>query len=585
MRIWRIWLMGVALLLSGGGAMDVEAQEAKAESDEVKALREEMAAMRKELQAQIDLLKTQLIAKSAPAVVAAPTTAVGRDVEEFQEAVGPLPVKPSVKAATAPVPLPGVSASGAPAATVAASTKSAAGTTQPPVTTDGPGSFRFKGVQITPGGFFSLDSIYRSRAMANEVNTIFSQLPYSGAGLAHVSEWFASGRQSRFQFLAEGNTKFGKLTGYFETDFIGAGITSNNNQSNSYVLRQRQLWGQASFNSGWSFAGGQMWTLATEHRRGVEPRFESLPTVIDASQHIGYTWGRQGSVRVTKKLGSAVQAAFSLEQSQALFSATNAPNNFFLGSPGVPLGALNPTFNYTNNPAPDVLTKVAYDPVKGGVWRGHYELGGMVRFFRSRYYPTGSATPQSDTKAGGSFFASARVPVTQRLEIGAKVLAGRGVGRYGAATLPDVTVHPDGTLAPLTGAQGFLRAEFKATKNLDLFTYHGWEYMGRLYYRAGDGTLVGYAPPSMVNTGCETEAAPTSNNGFSPGTPSNCVGATRLLSAHSFGYTYRFYEGPAGRFQISAQYSHLRRNGWTGVGGTPQGINHFVYTSVRYYLP
>lgn len=582
MRFWRIWLMGVALLFAGG-ALDVEAQEAKSESDEMKALREEMGAMRRELQAQIDLLKAQLAVKNAPAAAAAPTTAVGRDVEEFQEAVAPLPVRPAVKAATAP---PVISSSTGSEAVVVAATKPEESKPQPPAATpDGPGSFRFKGVTITPGGFFSLDSIYRSKAMANEVNTIFSQLPYSGNGLAHVSEWFASGRQSRFQFLAEGNTRFGKLTGYFETDFIGAGITSNNNQSNSYVLRQRQLWGEASFNSGWSFAAGQMWTLATEHRRGVEPRMESLPTVIDASQHIGYTWGRQGSVRVMKKLGNSVQAAFSLEQSQALFSATNAPNNFFLGSSGVPLGALNPTFTYTNNPSPDILTKVSYDPVSGGAWRGHYEVGGMLRFFRSRYYPAGGATPQNDTKAGGSFFVSARVPVMQRLEIGAKVLGGRGVGRYGAATLPDVTVHPDGTLAPLTGAQAFFRAEFKATKNLDLFTYDGLEYMRRLYYRASDGTLVGYAPPSMVDTGCETEAAPTGNNGFSPGTPANCVGATRLLSARSFGYTYRFYEGPAGRFQISAQYSYLKRNGWTGVGGTPQGTNHFVYTSIRYYLP
>ena len=30
-------------------------------------------------------------------------------------------------------------------------------------------------------------------------------------------------------------------------DWLGGGITSNNNQSNSYVLRQRQLWADALF--------------------------------------------------------------------------------------------------------------------------------------------------------------------------------------------------------------------------------------------------------------------------------------------------------------------------------------------------
>ena len=60
------------------------------------------------------------------------------------------------------------------------------------------------------------------------------------------------------------------MTGYVEADFLGAGITSNNNQSNSYVLRQRQVWGQAALHNGWTFTGGQMWSLVTETkaRRG-----------------------------------------------------------------------------------------------------------------------------------------------------------------------------------------------------------------------------------------------------------------------------------------------------------------------------
>ncbi|MGO4514551.1 hypothetical protein AB4Y89_02065 [Terriglobus sp. 2YAB30_2] len=577
MRFWRIWLVGVALLL-GGGAVDSEAQEARNESEETKTLRAEMAAMRKELQAQIDLLKTQLaLSRGAqPVSAAAPILAA--------EAAPALPVIKVVPAA-APVAAAESSSVAMVTPVPVKPTEAIVAAVKPPAVADGPSSFRFKGISLTPGGFLSLDTIYRSKSMAAEVNTIFSQLPYAGSGLAHVSEWYGSGRQSRFSLLAEGKTGFGKLTGYFETDFVAAGATSNNNQSNSYVLRQRQLWGQAAFNSGWTFTAGQMWTLATEHRRGAEPRAESLPNVLDAAQHIGYTWGRLGSVRVTKKFGESVQAAFSLEQSQALFNATNAPSNFFLGAPGNALGAYNPGFNYTENPAPDVLAKVSYDPAKGGVWRGHYELGVMGRLFRDRYYPTGAVTPQNDTKAGGSFFVSGRVPVGQRLEIGAKVLAGRGVGRYGAATLPDVTVHPDGTLAPLRGAQAFFRAEFKATKKLDLFTYDGLEYTQRLYYRDSNGTLVGYAPPSMVNTGCLTEAAPTGNTGFVPGTPANCVGATRMLTARSVGYVYRFYDGPAGRFQLSTVYSYLTRDGWAGVGGAPRATNHFVYTGVRYFLP
>ena len=56
--------------------------------------------------------------------------------------------------------------------------------------------------------------------------------------------------QSRASLLAE--TKIGSVkgTGYYEADFLGAGTTSNNRQTNSYVFRQRQVWAQAAFDNG-----------------------------------------------------------------------------------------------------------------------------------------------------------------------------------------------------------------------------------------------------------------------------------------------------------------------------------------------
>ena len=52
--------------------------------------------------------------------------------------------------------------------------------------------------------------------------------------------------------LAEGRLKSAKLSGYYEADFLSAGVTSNNNQSNSYTMRQRQAWGQAALDNGCS---------------------------------------------------------------------------------------------------------------------------------------------------------------------------------------------------------------------------------------------------------------------------------------------------------------------------------------------
>jgi len=64
--------------------------------------------------------------------------------------------------------------------------------------------------------------------------------------------------------LAEGKIEHAKFSGYYETDFLSAAVTSNNRQSNSYSLRQRQFWGQAALDSGWTFTGGQMWRMRTD---------------------------------------------------------------------------------------------------------------------------------------------------------------------------------------------------------------------------------------------------------------------------------------------------------------------------------
>jgi hypothetical protein len=71
--------------------------------------------------------------------------------------------------------------------------------------------------------------------------------------------------------LAEGKLGAAKIGGYFEADFLGAGTTSNNRQSNSYVFRQRQMFAQVAFDNGWSFTGGHMWSLATETKNYQPP--------------------------------------------------------------------------------------------------------------------------------------------------------------------------------------------------------------------------------------------------------------------------------------------------------------------------
>ncbi|MCU1227108.1 MAG: hypothetical protein JWQ42_5201 [Edaphobacter sp.] len=457
---------------------------------------------------------------------------------------------------------------------------------------ESPLAIHYKGVTITPVAFFALETVYRSRAMNSDVNTPFNTTPYPGAAEAHTSELNFSGRQSRVGGLFEGNTGPFKLSGYVEADFLSAGITSNENQSNSYTLRQRQIWGQAATKSGFAVTGGQMWSLVTETKKSTDNRTENLPMTVDAQYHVGFSWARQAALRFQQRFGNGFTVAGSLEEAQNIFSATNQNSNFFFGSAGVGGGLLNATANYSNNVAPDVIVKGTYDSKYG-----HYELGGVARFFRDRYYPnvtsagtvitTGAA---NDTKTAGGFFANARFPVTKFVDFGVHTMVGTGVGRYGTSTLPDTTVHPDGTLAPIKNYQGLYSMEFHPTPKVDLFGYAGAEYAQRTVYLstlAGSaGKLIGYAPPTSSNAGCNTETIPTGNSGYLPGVPANCLGATRVVIQGTAGFTYRVYSNPRfGRLQYQVQYSYLTRSAWTGVGGAPKATNNMVFTGMRYYIP
>jgi len=463
---------------------------------------------------------------------------------------------------------------------------------------DSPLEIRYKGLSIKPIGFFAFEGVWRQRSLNSDVNTPFNTTPYMGAGQAHTSELNFSGRQSRVGALFTGKTEKLNLSGYVEADFLSAGATSNENQSNSYTLRQRQIWGQVANNSGFALTGGQMWSLVTETKKSTDNRTENLPMTVDAQYHVGFSWARQASLRAQQRLHNGVTLAVALEEAQTLYSASNANANFFIGNAGAGGGLYNTTSNYSNDVAPDVILKATYDAKIG-----HYEIGGIARWFRSRYYPgQTNAVPTAagginDTKTGGGFFANARFPVKTYVDLGFHVMGGTGVGRYGTSTLPDTTVHPDGTLAPIKSWQGLYSMEFHPAKKLDLFGYAGAEYAQRTFYvstlGSSAGRLIGYAPPTAVNTGCNTETLPTSaGNGFAggapynPGTPANCLGATRVVMEYTGGFSYRLYDSAKyGRLQYQGVYSYLTRDGWSGIGGAPKATNNMVFTGMRYFIP
>src|SRR4029077_18965755 len=99
----------------------------------------------------------------------------------------------------------------------------------------GPAAIRYQGITITPGGFIEAATVTRTRAESAGINTDFRDIPYPGNSLSKLSENNFEARQSRATVLLEGKVGTAKLSGYYEGDFLGTGVTSNNRQSNSYV--------------------------------------------------------------------------------------------------------------------------------------------------------------------------------------------------------------------------------------------------------------------------------------------------------------------------------------------------------------
>jgi len=380
--------------------------------------------------------------------------------------------------------------------------------------TESPLALHFKGVTITPGGYMAFENVYRNRALGADINTPFNSINFPGSGQNALSEFYASGRQSRISMLAEGKIGEVKLSGYVEADFLSAGVTSNNNQSNSYTLRQRQIWGQGSYHD-WTITGGQMWSLVTETKKGLDNRTEAPPMTIDAQYTAGFSWARQAGFRVVRNFNNHIWLGVSLENPSATVAVRGNASNFALGGPGNPGGLYNSTANYSFNATPDLIVKVAFEP-----GFGHYELFAVGSRFRDRVYPCAepplggcNGNPPSAQSAyvssrnGAGFGANARITLMKQLDIGVHAFGGNGVGRYGTTGLPDATVNADGTLALLRSYQVLGTLEWH-TPRFDWYMNAGEEYLGK-HWQIDPVSLkpVGYGSPLICHIGLLHRAA------------------------------------------------------------------------------
>ncbi|MEO6924779.1 MAG: hypothetical protein ABI142_13205 [Bryocella sp.] len=477
---------------------------------------------------------------------------------------------------------------------------------------ESPAALRYKGVTITPVGFFAFEGVWRQHALNSDINTPFNSIPFPSAAEGHVSELNFSGRQTRLGGVFDASAGNTRLTAYFESDFLGVGTTSNDNQSNSYALRVRQAWGRAQLQNGFGVSGGQMWSLVTEDGKGVENRTEKSPQSVDSQFVVGFSWTRQAALRVWQRWGaptSQFTAAISLEQAQITNFTVNgtAPTNYFFSAGGSNGGAFNAAANpsgaylatYTNNVAPDVVVKGALDLPKA-----HLEIGGLARWMRNYYNPVSvvsgayvydTSQQRSNTKFAGGVFASARVSPNRHVNFEVQAMAGDGVGRYGTAQLTDATLRPDQTLEPIRNYHGLAGIETRPAKKLEAYVYYGGEYAQRTVYANGLGGQMGYGIYTNNNGSCYdlpvTNSTTAGSGSGGNAAPKFCGGPTRYIQEAMGGITYHAIQSPKwGQLQYQLVFSYIQRNLWSGIGSTttptgPRATEPMVHVSMRYIIP
>jgi hypothetical protein len=469
-------------------------------------------------------------------------------------------------------------------------------------------------VHVTVGGFFAAESVWRQHNETSELGSSFTAEPFPFAPTYNEHEYRASARQSRLSLLVEGNIDpKQKLTGYFETDFLGVGVTSNYNQSNSWAPRLRQFFIDYSNGySGFHLLAGQAWSLITQNTGGIVARKENIPLTIDPNYVVGFEFTRNYQLRMVQEFGPMWTAAVSVEAPAAQIFTGGVPNNGVVNgvmanwtNPGGSfLGSLN---NFTTDAAPDIIEKLAFDPG----W-AHFEVFGVQRFFSDNIFTcsivtaggacavpfsaanTGTTNNHTTTGAGigGSFLWSV-LPNT--LDLSGMMIAGKGIGRYSAAQLPDVIVAGDGTLRPVKEIAGMGGAVLHPWTGLDIYAYGGIEKEDTSWYNGvvSSGTPPALGPafpglgnPNLTNFGCNI----TTSASFSGGT-SNCNGTNHWVTDITVGLWQNLYSGDIGRFTAGLQYEFIGRKLFAGLSAPPLGSplvapstnDNIFFTSLRWY--
>lgn len=515
---------------------------------------EQLKQMLLDQQRQINELKTKLGMAVSAGVPVNAHPAIG-------EVASTKPMVPS-----APATPPTFSAEPATTAPAAAQT-STSGDTSSPL------QFKLGDAFFTPVGFMDMTSITRSTNPGSGIGTNFGSIPYSNTQAGALTESRLSPQNSRIGMRIDAMVKDMKVTGYWESDFLGQlGNPPNGGlavSSNPYVFRLRLYWVDVMKGKN-EFLAGQSWSLMTPNRKGVSPIPGDIfySQDIDVNYQLGLTWARNPGFRYAYHPSDKVAFAVALENSEPYVGGGNGGSGAVLpalisttattGTIGSVLGGqINNGSSVISSSAlhPDIIAKLAFDPTK----KFHAEIEG-VEVTNKTAYPTTPFT--TFTKAGGGGAINLGFDIAPNVRVVTNNFWSAGAGRYIFGQAPDFIIRGNGSLSLVHSASTVTGLEITAGKTL-FYGYYGGVYIDRNMALDANGTTkIGYGP--IANDG-----------------------QNRAIQEVTFGSNTTLAKNAKwGALNLMFQYSYLQRNPWLVTGTSPTNASLSMgFVNLRYTLP
>ncbi len=426
--------------------------------------------------------------------------------------------------------------------------------TEGPALEVGPARLRF-------GGYLGVTGIYRSTNSGGGVGTSFASIPYEDKVQGHVSETRLSAQASRISLrvdaeFPEPETRFRKLSGYFEMDFSGTTPGAVAVTSTSVGFRLRQGFAEVQYGRTFFLAAGQAFTLMTAQKDQISiwPSDVELSQAVDTNYLAGMIWARVPQVRLTWRPSTGINWAVSLE---------NPEQHLGKGLVVLPqccVSDIDAQYNTgadelrAPNLMPDMVSRVAFNPIKPV----HVDVGGVVRVFRH----TVSPYDHDFKEVGGGASINARFDVTAGTKLLMESAFGSGLGRYIGGLVPDAAFRSDGSISTIGTTSWVGGVEQRISPRLSLGAYYSGVDTDDNFDLDTGGDYIGFGYPG----------APNSNN--------------RSIREVTGTGSYQFLRSSdRGSGQFNLQVSWLRRVPYSPGNGLASASAFMLFAQVRYNLP